>query len=101
MLFRSHELVQRCGPAKVLPYRDKVSYMVRVRFAGAVPAPRWLDVGFWLPRRVESPRFRKIETIYPNAHVHLVRITEPSQLDGEIAAWLAEAYAVGCQRHLE
>lgn len=98
---RFHEMVERCGPAKVLPYRDKVAYMVRVRFAGAAPAARWLDVGFWLPRRVESPRFHKIQTIYPNAHVHLVRITEASQLDAEVQAWLAEAYEVGCQRHLE
>jgi hypothetical protein len=97
---RFHEMVQRCGPSKVLPYRDKVAYMVRVRFAGAAPATRWLDVGFWLPRRVDSPRFRKIETIYPNAHAHLLRVTDPSQLDAEVAEWLAEAYEVGCQHHL-
>lgn len=97
---RFHEMVRQCGPAKVLPYRNKVGYMVRVRFAGAVPAARWLDVGFWLPRRIESPRFRKIETIYPNAHVHLLRVTDPSELDKEVAVWLAEAYEVGCQRHL-
>jgi hypothetical protein len=97
---RFHEMVQQCGPSKMLPYRDKVAYMVRVRFAGAVPAMKWLDVGFWLTHRVESPRFRKIETLDPNAHVHLVRITAPEQLDAEVAAWLAEAYEVGCQRHL-
>jgi hypothetical protein len=95
-----HEMVQRCGPAKVLPYRDKVGYMVRVRFAGAIPAAKWLDVGFWLPRRIESARFRKIQTIYPNVHLHLMRVTDPSELDGEVAKWLAEAYEVGCQRHL-
>jgi hypothetical protein len=95
---RFHEMVQRCGPSKRLYYRDKVGYMVRVRFAGAVPAARWLEVGFWLPRRVDSPRFRRVETIYPNAHIHLLRVTDPSQLDAEVAGWLAEAYEVGCQR---
>lgn len=98
---RFHEMVMRCGPAKVLPYREKIGYMVRVRFAGAIPAARWLDVGFWLARRIESPRFRKIETIYPDAHTHLLRITDPSQLDAEVAGWLVEAYEVGCQRHLD
>lgn len=97
---RFHEMVQRCGPAKTLPYRDKVGYMVRVRFAGAIPAAKWLDVGFWLPHRIESARFRKIETIYPNVHLHLMRVTDPSELDEEVATWLAEAYEVGCQRHL-
>ena len=95
-----HQMVEQCGPAKLLPYREKVAYMVRVRFAGAVPSARWLDVGFWLSRRVESPRFRKVETIYPNAHVHFMRITDESELDAEVAGWLAEAYEVGCQRHL-
>lgn len=59
-----------------------------------------LDVGFWLPRRIDSPRFHKIETITPDVHLHLVRVTKPEELDAEIAAWLREAYAVGRQEHL-
>ena len=53
---RFRKMVEGCGPVKVLPYRDRVGFMVRVRFAGAVPKTRWLDVGLWLPRRVEHPR---------------------------------------------
>ena len=71
-----------------------------MRFAGARPRMNWLEVGFWLPRRIEHSCFRRIETIYPNAHVHLIRVTERSQLDAKLAGWLREAYAVGCQRHL-
>jgi Bacteriocin-protection, YdeI or OmpD-Associated/Domain of unknown function (DUF1905)/Domain of unknown function (DUF5655) len=97
---RFRRLVEACGPVALLPYRDRVGFMVRVRFAGAVPKSRWLEVGFWLPRRIESPRFRRVETIYPNAHVHVLRITEPSQLDAELAGWLRQAYAVGRQEHL-
>jgi hypothetical protein len=97
---RFRKMVEACGPVKLLPYRDKVGFMVRVRFAGAIPKTGWLEIGFWLPRRVESPRFRKVETISLNAHVHLLRVTEPKQLDREVASWLEEAYAVGCQKHL-
>lgn len=97
---RFRAMVESCGPVKMLPHRDKVGFMVRVRFAGAVPRTRWLDVGFWLPRRIHHPRFHKIQTIYPNAHVHLVRITDAAQLDAELAAWIREAYAVGRQEHL-
>lgn len=93
-------MVQECGPVKVLPSRDSVVLMVRVRFARAVPKTRWLDVGFWLPRRCEDPRFHKIETISPNAHVHVLRITGIEQLDSQVAEWLREAYSVGCQEHL-
>lgn len=49
----------------LVPYRDRVAFMVRVRFTGVKPANKWLDVEFWLTRRVESPRFRRIETLSP------------------------------------
>ena len=93
---RLRGMVQACGPVKVLAYRDRVGFMVRVRFAGAVPKSRWLDVGLWLHRRMEHPRFHKIETIYPHAHIHVLRITNTEQLDEQVAAWLKEAYALGC-----
>lgn len=96
---RFRKIVEACGPVKVLPYRDKVGFMVRVRFVGAVPKTRWMDIGFWLTRRIENSRFHKIETIYPNAHVHLLRITELEQLDHQVAEWTKEAYRVGCQEH--
>jgi len=97
---RFRAMVEACGPAKVVPYRNKVGFMVRVRFAGAVPKKEWLEVGFWLTRRIQSRRFRKIETIYPNAHIHTLRITAPEDLDGEVAGWVKEAYSIGCQEHL-
>ena len=92
--------VESIGPVALVPYRDCVAFMVRVRFAGVKPANKWLDVEFWLTRRVESPRFRRIETLSPYTHLYTVRVTEPSDVDGELAAWLREAYAVGCQEHL-
>jgi hypothetical protein len=74
--------------------------MVKVRFAGATPRKRWLDVGFWLPRRLESPRFRRIETITPRAHLHVVRLSGENELDAELVGWIREAYDVGCRKHL-
>ncbi len=93
-------MVAACGPVTVVPYRDRVGFMVDVRFAQATPRRRWLDVGFWLTRRVDSPRFWKIETIYPYAHVHVLRVTSAEQLDDEVAGWVREAYAVGRREHL-
>lgn len=97
---RVRGMVEACGPVTVVPYRDKVSFMVRVRFAGAVPRQRWLDLAFWLPRRVDAPRFHRVETIGPSVHLHLLRVTDEAQLDAEVAGWLAEAYAVGRQEPL-
>ena len=93
-------MVEACGPVTLVAYRDRVAFMVRVRFAGAVPRMRWLELGFWLTRRVEHPRFHKVETIYPTAHIHSLRSTQPDELDDEFAEWIREVYAVGCQEHL-
>ena len=97
---RFREIVEACGPVTMLAYRDRIGFMVRVRFAGAVPKQKWLDVGFWLPRRLDDPRFQRIETITPTVHVHRLRITRLEDLDEDVAAWIREAYAVGCQEHL-
>jgi hypothetical protein len=92
--------VESFGPVTVVPYRDRVAFMVRVRFAGVRPRQRWIDVAFWLTRRVQSPRLRKVETLSPYTHVHSVRVCGPSDVDDELADWLREAYAIGCQEHL-
>jgi hypothetical protein len=90
-------MVESCGPVKMLAYRDRIGFMVRVRFAGAIPRRRWLEIVFWLRRRLHDARLQKIETLYPHVHIHHIRITEPEQLDQKVEAWLREAYAVGCQ----
>lgn len=97
---RFRDMVEACGPVRLQPYRDHVAFMVKVRFAGATPKTRWLDLGFWLTRRVDSPRFHRIETLYPGAHVHRLRVTRLDQLDAELARWIREAYAVGRREHL-
>ncbi|MDR7159042.1 DUF5655 domain-containing protein [Arthrobacter sp. BE255] len=94
------QAVEALGPVTLVPYKDRVAFMVKVRFAGARPANTWLDVEFWLTRRIDSPRFRKVETLTPYTHIHTVRLTGPADVDDELAGWLREAYEVGCQHHL-
>jgi hypothetical protein len=69
-------------------------------FAQVTPKLRWLDGHVVLARRFEHPRFHRIQTISPRNHVHSFRITSAHEIDKEFASWLAEAYAVGQQRHL-
>ena len=97
---RFRDIVEACGPVKVVAYHDSVGFMVRVRFARAVPKKRWLDIGFWLTKRVEDVRFHEIETLDPNTHVHLLRVTEVDQLDDQVSEWTRDSYAVGHQEHL-
>jgi hypothetical protein len=70
-------------------------------FAQVTPRAHWLDGHVVLARRWEHPRFRQVQTISPRNHLHTFRLTRPSDVNREFRAWLAEAYAVGEQRHLQ
>ncbi|MGA8144380.1 MAG: DUF5655 domain-containing protein [Candidatus Acidiferrales bacterium] len=100
-LFRAFaKLVKLCGPVRVVPEKTRIAFQVRMSFA-VVSFRRDYIVGHVvLARRLENPRFTKIEYISPRNHVHSFRFHSPKELDREVLAWLREAYRVGQQRHL-
>jgi hypothetical protein len=51
---------------------------------------RWLDGHVVLARRLEHPRFRRIETFSPRNHVHVFRLTQPNEVDAVFDAWMRE-----------
>ena len=61
---------------------------------------RWVDGHVVLARRLDHPRFRRVEAFSPRNHLHQFRLERLEDVDEEVAAWLAEAYRVGEQRHL-
>jgi Domain of unknown function (DUF5655) len=86
--------------AVVLPERTRVAFQVRMSFAAFALRKRWVDGHVVLARRVEHPRFRRVETFSPRNHLHRFRLQRREEVDEEVAGWLAEAYRVGEQRHL-
>jgi len=88
------------GPVTVNATRSRITFQVRMRFA-AVERPRrtQLNVHFVLARRLEHSRLR-VELVPPRHYVHRLVLRTPSDIDAEVRSWLAEAYAVGEQRHL-
>jgi len=92
--------IRSVGPVRVLPEKTRIAFQVRMSFAQVTPRQQWLDGHVVLARRLESPRFRRIETISPRNHVHVFRLRDISEIDDEFRAWLVEAYRVGEQRHL-
>jgi hypothetical protein len=88
------------GHVTVLAETTRIALHVRMSFAAFQPRRRWLDGHLVLARRIENPRFRRVETYSPRNVLHAVRLTGPDEVDAEFTGWLAEAYAVGQQRHL-
>lgn len=93
--------VERLGPVAVLPQRSRIALHVRMSFAAFVPRRRWLDAHVVLARRLDSPKFRKIEIYSPHNILHAFRLYGADDVDAEVKKWLREAYAVGRQQHLE
>jgi len=88
------------GPVEVLGQKTRIAFHVRMSFVALVPRRRWVDGHLVLDRRIDSPRFNRIEVFSPRNVLHAFRLTDPDQVDDEFRGWLAEAYRVGEQRHL-
>jgi Domain of unknown function (DUF5655) len=97
---RLEEEIQRLGPVIVNPEKTRIAFQVRMSFAAVTLKRQWIDGHLVLARRLESPRFRRIETISPRNHVHSFRLISLDDINEEVITWLAEAYQVGKQRHL-
>jgi hypothetical protein len=93
-------LAEENGPIKVLPEKTRIAFQVRMSFAAFVIRQNWVDGHVVLARRLENKRFQRIETFSPRNHLHAFRFESVDDLDAEVAAWFAEAYQVGDQRHL-
>jgi Domain of unknown function (DUF5655) len=92
--------VGELGEVEVLPEKTRIAFHARMSFAQLTPRKQWVDGHVVLARRLEHPRFRRIETFSPRNHVHHFRLSRPDDVDADVRAWLAEAHAVGLQLHL-
>ena len=93
-------MIKRCGPVKVLPEKTRIAFQVRMSFIAVQLRRNYLIGHFVFARRVDSPRFLRVETFSPRNHLHAFRLDSMAELDDEFAAWICEAYAVGKQKHL-
>jgi hypothetical protein len=100
LLWEFVKLVKRCGRVRVVPEKTRIAFQVRMSFA-AVSLRRDRIVGHVvLARRLENPRFMKIEYISLRNHVHSFCFCSSEEVDREVLGWPREAYGVGQQRHL-
>lgn len=95
------DAVRKFGPVSILPEKTRIALHSRMSFAAFMPRGDWLNGHLVLARRIESPRFSKIETFSPRNVLHAFRLNSPAEVDDEFIAWLGEAYDVGRQRPLD
>ena len=98
---RFSALVHDCGPVLMAPAKTRIGFQVRMIFAAVDKlSDRALEAHVVLTRRLQTPRFRRIDVMTPRCYVHHFRIESLSELDDEVKSWLREAYQVGTQEHL-
>lgn len=54
---------------------------------------KWVAVGFYLRRKLDSPRLSRKVQSHGGRHFHVVNVTDAAQVDRELLAWLGEAFA--------
>src|SRR5262245_52997134 len=58
---RAIAAAQACGPVTVLPEKTRIALATTMSFAALVPRQSWVDGHVVLRRRLEDPRFTRIE----------------------------------------
>jgi hypothetical protein len=89
--------LERDGPITISVSKTRIEIMTRARFTGAVVRRDYLRASLWLKRRVDSPRFVKIEHFGGDDWGHYFEIRDESDIDDELMALAREARRVGDQ----
>ena len=91
--------LRRHGPLIVVSSKTRITFMVRMRFAGVTPHKHSLPGGFALTRRVRHPLLTPGPG-YGRIYGYHFNLTHPKQIDASFQRLLAKAYKVGRQEHL-
>jgi hypothetical protein len=94
------KLLRSNGPVRLHPTKTRIGVIARMTFANMTVMQTKLRVGLILTRRVDSPRWVKVERYSPRCFGHYFNLTNHDELDDELRALAAEAYQTGRQLHL-
>jgi hypothetical protein len=90
-------LAKACGPVTVYAQKTRIVIQARVRFAGAVVHPDWLEATLWLRRPVEHPCLRRIESLGGLGYGLHFCLRQSSDIDEALAELMREACRIGEQ----
>lgn len=97
-LYRRFEaVVVSLGEVSITPAMTRIGFQARMIFAAVTPKSSRLDGHVVLRRKLENPRFTKVESPAPNCFVHHFSLSSAEEIDEELKSWLKEAYEAGGQ----
>ena len=81
---RFEAMVRDIGPITVAPVKTRIAFIGRMRFGGCRLQQRAVVAGFILRRRVDSPRFSRVERYGRRSFGHYVKLRSPEDVDEEL-----------------
>jgi hypothetical protein len=89
--------VESQGPTTISVSKTRIELMTRARFTAVVVRRDYLKATLWMKRRVDSPRFTKIEQLGRHDWLHHFEVHDESEIDDELLALVRESRSVGDQ----
>jgi Domain of unknown function (DUF5655) len=94
---RFEAMVREIGPITVAPVKTRIAFIGRMRFGGCRLQQRAVAAAFILRRRIDSPRFDRVERYGARSFGYYLKLRTPDDVDAELRGWFEEAYQVGQQ----
>lgn len=92
-------VVAGLGPAVVRLTSTQVAFRHRIGFAWIWLPGTWLThpdatvvLSLGLRQQVDSPRWKQVVEPYPGRWMHHLEVSDPADLDEQVAGWLTSAY---------
>jgi hypothetical protein len=92
-------LVNETGGAQLRVHRTQTGWARRRYFAVLWSPQRWLGeraalvvLTVYLPQRLDSARFKEVVQVRPGLWAHHLEIQAVTDIDDEVASWLAQAW---------
>jgi hypothetical protein len=86
-------LLEDLGPMTLEPVSVGIFIKSNGTFVQLRPATKWVAMWFPMPRSIEDSRIARKPMRSGQRIWHMVKLREPDEIDGQIRAWLTEAYA--------
>jgi hypothetical protein len=90
-------LVLACGPCEITALKTMIAFSCGRNFASAKIGRAWIDFEILLEAPLDSPRVHKQVALSPTRQAITLRLSSQDQLDAELSAWAAEAWAAAAR----
>ncbi|MFN8502448.1 DUF5655 domain-containing protein [Kouleothrix sp.] len=88
------EVLHTLGPFQEEPKKTSIHLVHTSGFAGIHPRKSFLYLNLRMDRLLQGERVAKSEQVSKNRYHNEVKIATPDEVDGELIAWLKEAYVL-------